>query len=105
MMLSLLRHGFGLGNGGAAALERRLRRFAFRAALRRERLRHRCDLALRAWGARRLAREMQAWPDERLQDIGLSRAELVSAIEGVRRPFRWVPDHDAAKMDPSRFGH
>ena len=69
------------------------------------RLAHRCDLFLRAWGARRLVREMQAWPDERLKDIGLARADLDAAIAGVRRPFRWVPDHDARQMDPARFGH
>ncbi len=90
---------------GVAALARRARRLGFRADRLLERLRHRCDLALRAWGARRLVREMQSWPDERLKDIGLSRADLVHAIEGVRRPFRWVPDHDASQMDPSRFGH
>jgi hypothetical protein len=47
---------------------------------------------------------MQAWPDHRLKDIGLTRSDIATAIKGMRRPFRWVPDHDAAKMDPSRFG-
>jgi hypothetical protein len=48
---------------------------------------------------------MQSWPDERLRDIGLSRADLAGAIEGVRRPFQWVPAHDGKKLEPSRFGH
>jgi uncharacterized protein YjiS (DUF1127 family) len=95
----------GWSAGGASLWARRLRHFGFRAGLALQRLERRCDLALRAWGARRLVREMQTWPDERLKDIGLSRAELMSAIEGVRRPFHWVPDHDARKMDPARFGH
>jgi hypothetical protein len=48
---------------------------------------------------------MQSWLDERLKDIGLSRAELASAIEGVRRPFRWQPDREGPPLDPERFGH
>jgi len=96
-----------LGRNARAAdpLARRLRRLRRHAGLKLGRLWHRCDLLLRAWGARRLAGDMQAWPDERLRDIGLSRADLGAAIEGVRRPFQWVPDHDAAKLDPLRFGH
>jgi uncharacterized protein YjiS (DUF1127 family) len=101
MLLSL----FGNGLGRDAASARRLRRLHFRAGRALDRLAMRCDRALRAWGARRLAREMQSWPDERLRDIGLTRAEIAEAIEGVRRPFRWAPDHEAAKLDPSRFGH
>ena len=89
----------------ADALARRLRPLRHHARLSLGRLWHRCHLLLRAWGARRLAGDMRAWPDERLRDIGLSRADLAAAIEGVRRPFHWVPDHDAAKLDPSRFGH
>lgn len=101
MLLSLLGQGVGPGSSPA----HRLRRLGFRAERALTRLGHRCDRALRAWGARRLAREMQSWPDERLSDIGLTRAELADAIEGVRRPFHWVPDHEAAKLDPARFGH
>src|SRR5687768_5930792 len=63
------------------------------------------DALFRAWGARRLAREMAVLPDYRLKDIGLSRAEIGAAIAGFRRPYRWEPDCDLAKMDPSRFGH
>jgi uncharacterized protein YjiS (DUF1127 family) len=100
MLLSLL--GQGIVPGAAA---NRLRRIGFRAGRALARLAHRCERALRAWGARRLAREMQTWPDERLRDIGLTRAEIAGAIEGLRHPFRWVPDHDAAKLDASRFGH
>lgn len=103
MLFSLI--GNGLAAGASAASARRLRRFGFHAGRAFERVRQRCDLALRAWGARRLVREMQSWPDERLRDIGLSRAEIVGAIEGMKRPFRWVPDHDGSKMDPNRFGH
>ena len=109
MVLSLLSHGFGHGLGrsldGAAALARRLGPLRSQAALHLERLRRRCDRALRASAARRLAHEMQSWPDERLRDIGLSRADLAGAIEGVRRPFQWVPAHDGKKLEPSRFGH
>ena len=101
MLLSFLGHGFVPG----AAPARRLRRLGFHAGRALARIVRRCDRALRAWGARRLAREMQSWPDERLSDIGLSRAALADAIEGVRRPFRWVPDHEPAKLDPTRFGH
>ncbi len=101
MLLSLFGGGFGPGAGSA----HRLRRLGFRAERALARFGLRCDRALRAWGARRLAREMQTWPDERLSDIGLTRAEIASAIEGIRHPFHWVPDHDAAKLDPSRFGH
>lgn len=100
-----LGHDLGWNSRAAAALARRLRHLRFHAGARLRRLWERGDLFLRAWGARRLVREMQAWPDERLRDIGVSRADLVGAIEGVRRPFRWVPDHDASKLDPSRFGH
>jgi len=103
MLFSLL--GNGLAAGASAASARRLRHFGFHARRAFERVWRRCDLAFRAWGARRLLREMQSWPDERLRDIGLSRCEIASAIEGVKRPFQWVPDHDAAKMDPARFGH
>jgi uncharacterized protein YjiS (DUF1127 family) len=99
MLLSL----FGFGPGAGAAP--RLRRLGFRAERALARFGLRCDRALRAWGARRLAREMQTWPDERLRDIGLTRAEIASAIEGIRHPFQWVPDHAAAKLDPSRFGN
>jgi len=63
------------------------------------------DALFRAWGARRLAREIEQWPDERLKDLGLSRAEVAAAVEGLRRPFRWQPDADAARMHPTRFGH
>ena len=107
MVLSLLSHGFGLGRGldGAAALARRLSHLRFQAALHLERLRRRCDRALRASAARRLAHEMLSWPDERLRDIGLSRADLAGAIEGVRRPFQWVPAHDGKQLEPARFGH
>lgn len=97
MLLSIL------GTGAASA--RRLRRAGFHAERTVARLAMRCDRALRAWGARRLAREMESWPDERLRDIGLARAELANAIEGVRRRFHWVPDHDSAKLDSARFGH
>jgi len=97
MLLSLL--------GPSAVGRRRLRRLGFHAERALARLAQRGDRALRAWGARRLAREMQSWPDERLSDIGLTRAEIADAIEGVCRPFRWVPDHAAAKLDPARFGH
>ena len=100
MLLSL----FGSGAGPAAVAARRLHRLRFHVARAHERLAFRCDRALRAWGTRRLAREMESWPDERLRDIGLTRAEIGAAIEGLRRPFRWVPDHDAAKLDPARFG-
>ena len=103
MLLSFL--GNGLGSSAPGALPRRLRRAAFHAGRAALRLGQRCERALRAWGARRLVREMQSWPDERLKDIGLSRADLASAVEGVRRPFFWVPDHEAAKLDPTRFGH
>lgn len=96
---------FGTGLGPDAASARRLRRLHLSAGRALDRLALGCDRALRAWGARRLAREMQSWPDERLRDIGLSRAELADAIEGLRRPFHWVPDHEAAKLDPARFGH
>ena len=96
---------WGLRAGGVSLWARRLRHAGFHTSLWLQRIERRCDLALRAWGARRLVREMQTWPDERLKDIGLSRAELMGAIEGIRRPFRWVPDHDARKMDPARFGH
>lgn len=105
MLFSLLGNGLGSGEGIAAAWARRLRHARFHTDRHLQRLVRRADTALRAWGARRLAREMQSWPDERLRDIGLSRAELVGAIEGVRRPFHWAPDHDAQKMDPARFGH
>ena len=101
MLLTLF--GSGLGTGADSA--RFLRRLGLSAERALARLGHRCDRTLRAWGARRLAREMQSWPDERLRDIGVSRAELASAIEGVRRPFHWVPDHEAARLDPARFGH
>jgi hypothetical protein len=103
MLLSFL--GNGLDSSATGAWRRRLRRATFHAERVARRLGQRCERALRAWGARRLAREMQSWPDERLKDIGLSRAELAGAVDGVRRPFRWVPDHDATSMDPSRFGH
>ena len=63
------------------------------------------DAAFRAWGARRLAREMAHWPEERLRDVGLSRAEVAAAIAGLRRPYRWEPDCVAVKLDPSSFGH
>ncbi len=101
MLLSLLGGGFGHG----AASARRFRGLGFHTGRALARLARRGERALRAWGARRLAREMQTWPDERLRDIGLTRVEIASAIEGIRHPFRWVPDHDAAKLDPSRFGH
>jgi hypothetical protein len=97
--------GLGWSPAGASAWARRLRRLHVRAGLWRQRIERRCDLALRAWAARRLVREMQAWPDERLRDIGLSRTEIASAIEGVRRPFRWVPDHDTSRLDSAHFGH
>ena len=100
MLLSLLGRG-----AGPAAAANRLRRIGFHADRALARLSRRCDRTLRAWGARRLAREMQSWPDERLSDIGLTRAELADAIEGIRRPFRWVPDHEAGTLDPARFGH
>jgi uncharacterized protein YjiS (DUF1127 family) len=103
MLLSFL--GNGLGSSASGAWPRRLRRAAFHAERAAHRLGRRCERALRAWGARRLAREMQSWPDERLRDIGLSRAELAAAVEGVRRPFHWVPDHDGAKLDLARFGY
>lgn len=99
MLLSLL------GQGIAPSPAHRLRRLVFRAEWALARLGHRCDRTLRAWGARRLVREMQTWPDERLRDIGLTRAELAGAIEGVRRPFHWVPNHEAGRLDPARFGH
>ena len=105
MRIFVLGSQIGRSAGGAAVWARRLRHLRFHAGLRLQRLQHRCDAALRAWGARRLVREMQTWPDERLKDIGLSRAELMNAIDGVRRPFQCVPDHDARKMDPTRFGH
>jgi uncharacterized protein YjiS (DUF1127 family) len=92
-------------NARATALARRLGRLRHRAGRGLQRLLERADLWLRAWAARRLAGEMAAWSDERLRDIGLSRSDLASAVEGVRRPFRWVPDHDASRMDPARFGH
>ena len=100
MLLALFGHRIDAG----AATARRLRRLGFHAE-RVIAVANRYDRALRNWGARRLAREMQSWPDERLRDIGVTRAELASAIEGVRRPFRWVPDHDPAQLDPNRFGH
>ena len=103
MLFSLL--GNGLASGAGSAWARRLRHVRYHADRHLRHLSQRCDAAFRSWGARRLAREMQSWPDERLKDVGLSRAEIASAIEGVRRPFQWVPDHDAAKMTPSRFGH
>lgn len=103
MLFSLIGNGVRPAAGDAAA--RRLRRIAFHADRAFARAAARCERTLRNWGARRLAREMQSWPDERLKDIGLTRAELASAIEGVRRPYRWVPDHDARALDPSRFGH
>jgi uncharacterized protein YjiS (DUF1127 family) len=105
MRIFVLASRLGAASGGPPAWTRRFAHFRFHAGLRFQRLKHRCDRALRAWGARRLAREMQSWPDERLRDIGLSRAEIVRAIEGVRRPFHWAPDHDARKLDPTRFGH
>ena len=70
-----------------------------------QRLWHRCDLARRAWGANRLAREIEHWPDDRLKDIGLSRADVSRAIAGLRRPYQWQPDYDPMRMHPSRFGH
>lgn len=100
MLLSLFGNGFGPG----APAARRLQRLRYHAARASARLVLWCDHALRAWGARRLAREMESWPEERLRDIGLARAEIGAAIEGVRRPYRWVPDHDAARLDPERFG-
>ena len=103
MLFSLL--GNGLASGAGSAWARRLRHARYHADRHLQRLWQRCDVAFRSWGARRLAREMQSWPDERLKDVGLSRAELASAVEGVRRPFRWTPEHDAEKMDPARFGH
>jgi uncharacterized protein YjiS (DUF1127 family) len=81
-----------------------LRAARFRAAHRFAALLQWFGRLFRTWAARRLVREMQAWPDHRLKDIGLTRSDIATAIEGMRRPFRWVPDHDAAKMDPSRFG-
>ncbi len=95
---------FGGFGPGAAAL-RRLAPFNFGAARAFDRVWQRCDRLLRAWSARRLAREMELWPDERLRDIGLSRTDIASAVEGVRRPYRWVPGHEAATLDPARFGH
>ncbi len=100
MLLSL----FG-GVGPGAAPLRRLAHLNLRAARAFDRMRQRCDRALRVWDARRLAREMEMWPDERLRDIGLSRADVASVVEGVRRPYCWVPSHEATSLDPARFGH
>ena len=99
-----LSSGLGWQANGSGTWSRRLRHLGFHAGRLRDRLGQRLGRAFRAWAAQRLAREMQCWPDERLSDIGLTRAELVAAVEGVRRPFQWVPVHDAAKMDPARFG-
>src|SRR5262249_9447226 len=91
--------------GVALALARGWRRLRAEASFRLAPLRRRWERALRAWNARLVVRELVAWPDERLKDIGLSRAAIVSAVEGVQRPFQWVPDHDASQLEPSRFGH
>jgi len=60
------------------------------------------DAFCRAYAARRLLREMRDWPDHRLRDIGLTRAELAAAILGVRRPYRWVPETDPDAPPVSR---
>jgi hypothetical protein len=60
------------------------------------------DRVCRAYAARRLAREMRDWPDERLEDIGLTRAELADAIRGVKQPFRWTPAIDPEAPPISR---
>jgi uncharacterized protein YjiS (DUF1127 family) len=105
MRIFVLASRLGATSGDAPAWTRRFGHLRFHALRCFQRVKHRCDRMLRNWGARRLAREMQSWPDERLKDIGLSRAELVNAIEGVRRPFHWAPDHDERKLDATRFGH
>ena len=60
------------------------------------------DRLCRNHAARRLAREMRDWPDERLKDIGLTRAELANAIRGVKNPFHWTPAIDPEAPPISR---
>ena len=76
-----------------------------RAALLAQPILRAADAVCRNWAARRVLREMQSWPDGRLRDIGLSRAELAAAVLGTRRRFRWVPESEATALEPSRFGH
>jgi uncharacterized protein YjiS (DUF1127 family) len=50
---------------------------------------------------RRTARELSAWDDRMLRDIGLDRMEIELAVRGAKRPFapspyRWEPDCDPA---------
>ena len=97
--------GLGWQANGSGIWSRRLDHLAFHAGRLCDRVGQSLGRAFRAWAAQRLAREMQTWPEERLRDIGLTRGALVAAVEGVKRPFQWVPAHDAAKMDPARFGH
>ena len=105
MDLIPLSTGYGFAPSGRGAFARRLRRLAFHADGFAARAWARCDRAMRVWSARRLAHEMQNWPDERLKDIGISRAELIGAVAGLKRPFHWVPDSEPRSLDRDRFGH
>jgi uncharacterized protein YjiS (DUF1127 family) len=66
---------------------------------------HLADALARAWAMRRVVRELESWPDERLKDVGLKRGDVINAVRGLRRPFRWQPEADRAKLDRERFGH